>query len=121
MQACSALSLMGRLAWAQAYIGHHITALAISRIYAMLAKGPKLLSTATPACMSPCGCLKASYSVDAEEPAVQIDTECDFGYEWSWYHEECRPMVGFDLNTCPHVKVTPDIFVSTSLFSSCHA
>ena len=40
---------------------------------------------------------------------LQIDTECDFGYEWSWHDEECRPMAGFDVNTCPHVKVEPHV------------
>ena len=36
---------------------------------------------------------------------VQLDTECDFGYEHSWHHNgSCVPMTGFNLDTCPHVK-----------------
>ena len=37
---------------------------------------------------------------------MQIDTECDFGYKWDFHNGTlgCKPIPGFDVNTCPHVR-----------------
>ena len=37
---------------------------------------------------------------------TQDDTECDFGYELGWFNHTrvCKPMTGFNLGTCPHVR-----------------
>ena len=37
---------------------------------------------------------------------VQIDTECDYGhtYDYRTNFTTCKPIPGFDFNTCPHLR-----------------
>jgi hypothetical protein len=35
---------------------------------------------------------------------LQVDVECEFGFEWSWRQHECVAMLGVDPNTCAVVK-----------------
>jgi hypothetical protein len=35
---------------------------------------------------------------------VQVDVECEFGFEWSWGRRECVAMPGVDPNTCAAVR-----------------
>ena len=48
------------------------------------------------------------YSISCDSHScTQVDTECDFGYEFMVggpNGSHCRPMTGFNLDTCPHVR-----------------